>query len=162
MHDFSSCYNDGMRVWREKLCFLGVVGVTALLLSALPDGIVLPAFCRVPAEIVTAGFGVELERETLMYTVRGQAFVVSRGCAALGFAAMLFGVLVTRAPKWCWLAYPLTLLINAIRILATTLLALVFAGFRYERLLHMAVGASFFITTLVLLWVLTERNSYEN
>ncbi len=143
------------------LAFLGVVGITAFLLNTLPEQIIMTIFCRVPAELVTAWFAVPLNRETLMYTVRGQDFIVSAGCSAIGFAAMLFGLLVTRAPKWCWAAYPLTLLVNSIRILATTFLALLFAGFRYERLLHMMVGATFFITTLTLLWFLTERKYHE-
>ncbi len=151
-----------MRYWRRHLLFLVGIGGCSLLLHVLPDDVTLPLFCRLPAEIASAWFAVPLDRETLTYIVHHHPFAITRTCAATGFFSIALMLLLIRRAPWAWFAYPLTLAVNSLRIIAATLLTLALNGFRYERLAHMALGTFFFVSTLVLLWFFTERPSDEH
>ncbi len=131
-----------------------------LLLSLLPDALIVPLLCRIPAELTTLWLGVPLDRAALTYSLHGQTFLMARSCAAEGFFAMALAFLLCRAPKWWWLAYPLTLLINTMRITATSTLTPLLQTFRYERLLHLSIGTCFFVCALCALWFFLERLPY--
>ncbi len=137
-----------------------IVGALSSGLSLVPDGVIELLFCRVPAEMATAWFGVPLDRATLTYLFGGQVFEISRRCGALGFFSIVVALFLVRCPKWCWLAYPITLGVNTVRIVAATVLTCLLSGFRYERLVHMALGAILFVGTLLLLWMLSERSGH--
>ncbi len=151
---------DSMTFGRTLLLFALTVGVLSAGVACLPDSLVLPLFCRLPAEIAAAWFGVPLDRATLTYSFGGNLFEISRNCAATGFFSAAFALLLLRRPKYCWLAYPISLAVNALRIIAASLLTHLLHGFRYERLAHMSLGALLFLSTLLLLWHLTERKTH--
>ncbi len=139
--------------------FIATAIAMKLLLQFLPDAFILPLFCRVPATLAAWWFHVPLETATLTYVVDGITFEMARSCSAENFFAICLSLLIWRAPKWCWGAFPLTLLLNSLRAILTATLTLVFHGWRFEGLVHLTAGASLFMGTLYLLWTLTERKS---
>ncbi len=142
------------------IIFLALVIGLGEAMRFVPDGLVELLFCRVPAELTAAWLCVPLDRETLTYIFCEKHFVVARSCAATGFFAAAFALLLVRRARWCWLAYPLTLAINTLRILSATLLAVALDGTRVERFSHLVLGAILFLATLFGLWYLTERKPH--
>jgi hypothetical protein len=131
-----------------------------LLLFTLPDTLILPLFCRTPATVAAWWFHVPLDIHTLTYTVNGITFEMARSCSAENFFAIATALLIWRAPKWCWGALPLTLILNSLRAILTATLTLACRGWRFEGLVHLTAGATLFIGTLYLLWILTERHPH--
>lgn len=135
--------------------------VLHLILQALPDAFVLPLFCRIPATVAAWWFHVPLELSTLTYKVQGITFEMARSCSAESFFALATALLLWRCPKWSWATLPLTLILNSLRAILTATLTLTFHGTRWDALVHLVAGASLFIGTLYLLWILTESHRHE-
>lgn len=148
--------NEGcgkLRLWWA----FSVAAVVYGIVSALPEGVVSVALCRVPLEGAAAWFGVAPDRAAMTYALGGETFAMTRACAAEGFLAMAVGVMAVRCPRWCWVAYPLTLALNTLRAVAATTAVLALPGFRFERALHLALGTMLFAGVLCGIWLLTEK-----
>jgi hypothetical protein len=144
----------------QGFCLIVTAVAIKFLLQLLPDAIILPLFCRPPATLAAWWFQVPLEAHTLTYIVDGITFEMARSCSAERFFAIATALLIWRAPKWCWGAFPLTLVLNSLRAILTATLTLIFHGWRFEGLVHLTAGALLFISTLYLLWILTERHHH--
>lgn len=131
-------------------------------LQLLPDAWALPLFCRVPATCSTFWFQTTLNTETLTYIVDGISFEMARSCSGEGFFSIAFSLLLWRKPKWCWAAFPLTLILNTLRAILTATLTLTLHGSRFESIVHLIAGASIFIGTLYLLWFLTNKPRHDS
>lgn len=144
----------------EGCCLIATAVAIKSLLLLCPDVWILPLFCRVPASLAAWWFHTSLDPNTLTYEVDGVLFEMARSCSAENFFAICFTLLIWRAPKWCVIAFPLTLLLNSLRAILTATLTLAFHGWRFEGLVHLTAGASLFMGTLYLLWILTERKRH--
>lgn len=148
----------------RRLSLLGFI-LTAIVLHTglqlLPDAWAIPCFCRVPATCSAFWFQTTLNTETLTYIVDGISFEMARSCSGEGFFSIAFSLLLWRKPKWCWAAFPLTLILNTLRAILTATLTLTLHDSRFESIAHLTAGASIFIGTLYLLWFLTGTSRHD-
>lgn len=130
-------------------------------LQWMPDAWMMPLFCRLPATCAAFWFGVPLDPTSLTYVVNDVPFEMARSCSGEGFFSIAFSLLLWRKPKWCWAAFPLTLILNSLRAILTATLTLTLHGSRFESLVHLTAGAVIFICTLYLLWFLTGTSHHD-
>lgn len=158
---FVMLFNNPIR----NICSLIGICITAIalhiLLKTLPDNVMLPLFCRVPAEAAALWFNAPLSLPSLTYTVNDLTFQMARSCSGETFFSIAFAILLWRRPCWSLAAYPLTLFLNSLRAILTATLTLHLHGWRFEGLAHLVAGATLFIGTLYLLWALTERTHHD-
>lgn len=131
---------------------LGVKAVFAL----LPETVVLPLFCRVPAEAASFYYGVPLNADALSFTAKGVTLAVTRACAATDFFALVSATLVLVHPLHLITAYAFTLVVNTLRIIA---LVPVDAVFPKENMpvVHLLTGVAFFLPAFVFIWSVCQR-----
>ena len=119
--------------------------------AALPDSVVMPLFCRVPAEIAAFYYGVPLDVATLSFTAKDVTLAVARACAATDFFALVASVMVLRSPWHILSAWAVTLAVNSLRVIALVPME---ALFPRERLpvFHLMTGVAFFLPVFALIW----------
>ena len=150
-----------MKRLKQPLTIIATALLLQWVLERLPDALMLPLFCRVPATFAAAWFNVPLEVNTLNYTVNDITFEMARSCSAETFFSIATAIIFWRNRAWTWCTFPLTLFLNSLRAVLTATLTLTCHGTRLEALIHLVAGAALFIGTLYLLWILTERRRHE-
>ncbi len=153
---------------RRHAFFLLFALLVRLPLSLLGDGAVSTLFCRVPAVLAAFYYGVPCTDVT--FRACGATLVVTRACAALDFFSLVAGAglaaLVAGGRRLfgaavLLLAYPATLLANAVRLVAlapvvafetsgaeTALFGLSWLG----EALHLLTGMCVFLPVFCLMW----------
>ena len=144
--------------------FAALCGVMKLILAALPDSVVLPLFCRVPAEVAAFYYGVPLDAGTLSFTAKGVTLAVTRACAATDFFALVAAVLVMVRPWHLLSAWAVTLAVNSLRVIALVPVDALFPKDRMP-IVHLLAGVAFFLPAFALVWYLfptQRRTSHEH
>ena len=123
-----------------------------LLLWALPDVAIIPLFCYAPAWLAAAWFNAPLETPDLAWQAGDATFVMARSCSGETFCALAAAVLIAgRRWRWMWAAYPLTLAVNTLRVIAACACAPFIEGTRLEAAAHLGLGILFFLGALLAL-----------
>jgi len=133
--------------------------------------IILPVFCRIPAEIASRYYNAGLQVPELVFSAHGLVFTVARSCAATDFFSLVTGlltylcirkrsaVLALAIPPLAWV---ITITANTVRLI----LLVPATAFMYRYLpekaftaCHQAIGTLVFLTAFILLW---EGGRYIN
>ena len=146
------------------------------MLRLAPDSLIVPVFCRIPAELAARYYNVALQIPELIFSVRGATFEVIRPCGAMDFFSMVSGLLVygmltirlrNLRTKFlaqtgisvllCLFALPLAWLVtiatNAVRLVfLVPVRALMYHYFSEKAYAAGAFGALVFLTSFILLW----------
>jgi len=137
------------------------------MLRLAPDSLIVPVFCRIPAELAARYYNVALQTPELIFSVRGATFEVIRPCGATDFFSMVSGLLVYgmlmirpqtgMSVLLYLLALPLAWLVtiatNAVRLIfLVPVRALMYHYFSEKAYAAGAFGALVFLTSFILLW----------
>lgn len=105
--------------------FAVFAAIAKVAIAGLDDGVVRSLFCRPPAWLAATYYGAPCLGTT--FHACGVSLDVTRACAATDFFSMLFGVAAAatlegprrfRGALFLVLVYPVTLLANAVRLVA--------------------------------------------
>ena len=156
----------GIRYGNAVFVLLSVCAVFAAwgILRMCADAVVVPVFCRIPAEVASRYYNAPLQKPELLFSAHGMDFKVARSCAATDFCSMVTGLLTylclrRRSALLALAALPLawgiTLTANTIRLI----FLVPATAWMYNHLpektysaCHQAIGTVVFLTGFILLW----------
>ncbi|MCL1920481.1 MAG: exosortase/archaeosortase family protein [Kiritimatiellaeota bacterium] len=159
---------DGKHIRRGDTVALLVSGGVTLavcwLTRTLADAVIVPLFCRAPAEVAARYYNAALEKPGLVFAVHGTVFEVARSCAATDFFSMVTGLLTylcmsKRSAAFAIAVLPLawcvTIAANTMRLIflvpATAWIHHALPEKAYAAS-HQAIGTLIFLTSFIILW----------
>jgi exosortase/archaeosortase family protein len=154
-------------IWRKFAAASGAFVAVKLAIAALPDGVFAQIFCKISAWIAAAYFQASLIGETLLF-VSGQMVSVTRACGGADFFAMLCALFAWQVvperirwlPALCAGAWAVTLLVNAMRVIAAIWMrsfAELLLPERMEAAVHLVSGVLVFFPALLAAWWISCR-----
>ncbi|MDR2849235.1 MAG: hypothetical protein LBW77_01635 [Verrucomicrobiota bacterium] len=145
---------------RMAVCAGAVSAAVFALAALLPDAVFDVVFCRAPAHLAGAYFGVSADGAAFTLA-DGRVIAVTRACGGAGFFAMLCGLLACRAGNWrAWPAavaavWGYAVCVNGVRIVGTVWVRAFAEAALPERfwgVAHLTTGVMVFFPALAAAW----------